>query len=81
MFHCSLLSSAGKLCEGMAEQAPEFLQLPGEEKVIDVQIAYGYMLLLTEMGNLYSMGKSAPGTCLVSMEWGCGVGVGRAAVH
>ena len=59
---------AGKLCEGMGEQRPEFLQLPGEEKVIDVQIAYDYMLLLTESGCLYSMGKTAPGTCLVSLE-------------
>ncbi|KAL5481420.1 hypothetical protein EMCRGX_G021569 [Ephydatia muelleri] len=58
----------GKLCEGMGEQRPEFLQLPGEEKVIDVQIAYDYMLLLTESGCLYSMGKTAPGTCLLGYE-------------
>lgn len=62
------LFPVGKLCEGMAVQEPEFLRLPGEEKVVDVQIACDYMLLLTGSGNLYSLGKNAPGTCLVSLE-------------
>lgn len=58
----------GKLCSGVPERAPELLAFPGEEEVIDMQLACDYMLLLTKSGNVYSVGRNAPGTRLLGYE-------------
>jgi len=44
------------------------MQFPNEEKIVDMQTACQYALVLAESGNVYSWGKNTGNTCEVGVD-------------
>ena len=54
-----IVTPLGKFYDNAGISEPEVVQLPGNERVVDVQTGSGYILALTESGSVYTWGKNS----------------------